>query len=114
MVDCTTLPNMANRVRTPFLNLQGAAGGGVAAPPPPTANNFILAHPGPAGAANNLARENQQCIAHAALAGVGGIVYINEVEAKIMHHPRNHDNIDALDGINSAMLKATRMISTAI
>jgi hypothetical protein len=57
---------------------------------------------------------NQQRVANAAVAGVGGVVYIDEVEAETMRRPRNRDNIDALDGINSAMLQATRMISAAI
>ena len=106
--------NQQRGVRTPFLNPQGAAGGGAAAPPPPAANNLLPAHPGPAGAANNLARVNQQRVANAAVAGVGGVIYIDEVEAETMRRPRNRDNIDALDGINSAMLQATRMISAAI
>ena len=101
-------------MRTPFLNPQGTAGGGAAAPPPPRANNLLPAHPGPAGAANNMARENQRRIANAAVAGVGGTVYIDKLEAETMRRPRNRDNIDALDGINSAMLEATRMISAAI
>ncbi len=74
----------------------------------------LPAHPGPAGAASNLARMNQQHVANAAVAGVGGVVYIDEVEAETMRRPLNRDNIDALDGINSAMLQATRMISAAI
>jgi hypothetical protein len=57
---------------------------------------------------------NQQRVANAAVAGVGGVIYIDEVEAETMRRPRNRDNIDALDGINSAMLQATRMISAAI
>ena len=114
VVDCTAPTNVANGVRTPFLNPQGAAGGGAAAPPPPAAINLLPAHPGQAGAANNLARVNQQRVANAAVAGVGGVVYIDEVEAETMRRPRNRDNIDALDGINSAMLQATRMISAAI
>ena len=60
-----------------------------------------------ADAANNLvaSRQNrQQRVANAAVAGVGGAIYIDEVEAKSMHHPRNRDNIEALNGINDAML----------
>ena len=132
--NCTAPPNGANGLRTPFLLPQGAAGGGAAAPPRPAANNLLLAHPGPAGAANNLAASNQLLLAHpgpagaannlaasnqqrvanAAVAGVGGVVYIDEVEAETMRRPRNRDNIEALDGINNAMLQATRMISQAI
>ena len=114
-------PNVANGVHTPFLlpMIAGgrAVGGGAAVPPPPAANNLLLAHPGPAGAANNLAasRQNQQRrVANAAVAGVGGVIYIDEVEAESMRRPRNRDNIEALDGINNAMLQATRMISQAI
>ena len=94
----------------------GATGGGAAVLPPPAANNLLLAHPGPAGAANNLAasRQNQQRVANAAVAGVGGVIYIDEVDAESMCHPRIRDNIEALDGINNAMLQATRMISQAI
>ena len=111
---------MANGVHTPFLLLPlgGATDGGAAAgiPPPPSANNLLLAHPGPAGAANNLAasRQNQQRVANAAVAGVDGIIYIDEVDAESMRRPQNRDNIEALDGINNAMLQATRMISQAI
>ena len=112
--NCTAPPNGANGLRTPFLLPQGAAGGGAAAPPRPAANNLLLAHPGPAGAANNLAASNQQRVANAAVAGVGGVVYIDEVEAETMRRPRNRDNIEALNGINNAMLQATRMISQAI
>jgi hypothetical protein len=54
-------------------------------------------------------RQNQLRVANAAVAGVGGVIYINEVDAK-----RNRDNIEALDGINNAMLQATHMISQAI
>ena len=116
----TAPPNVANGVHTPFLLLPlgGATDGGAAAgvPPPPAANNRLLAHPGPAGAANNLAasRQNQQRVANAAVAGVDGIIYIDEVDAESMRRPRNRDNIEALDGINNAMLQATRMISQAI
>jgi hypothetical protein len=60
-------------------------------------------------------RQNQQRrVANAAVAGVGGVIYIDEVEAKSMRRPRNRNNIEALDGINNAMLQATRMISQAI
>ena len=99
---------MANGV-----HVWGVAGGGAAVPPPPTANNLLLAHPGPAGALA-ASRQHQQRVANAAVAGVGGVIYIDEVEAKTMHRPRNHYNIKALDGINNAMLQATRMISQAI
>jgi hypothetical protein len=73
-------------------------------------------HPVPAGAANNLAasRQRQQHVANAAVAGVGGVIYINKVEANLMRCPQNHDNIEAIDGINDAILQATRMISQAI
>jgi hypothetical protein len=105
-------------VHTPFLLPMGggATGGGAAVLPPPAANNLLLAHPGPAGAANNLAasRQNQQRVANAAVAGVGGVIYIDEVDAESMRCPRNRDNIEALDGINVAMLQATHMISQAI
>jgi hypothetical protein len=116
----TAPPNVANGVHPPFLLLplggatDGGAGAGV--PPPHAANNLLLAHPGPAGAANNLAasRQNQQRVANAAVAGVDGIIYIDEVDAESMRRPQNRDNIEALDGINNAMLQATRMISQAI
>ena len=119
-VGCTAPPNVANGVHTPFLPLlpllEGATGGGAAVPPPPAANNLLLAHPGPAGAANNLAasRQNQQHVANAVMAGVDGVIYIDEVEAESIRRPRKRDNIEALDGINNSMLQATRMISQAI
>ena len=88
----TAPPNVANGVHTPFLLLPlgGATDGGAAGvPPPPAANNLLLAHPGPAGAANNLAasRQNQQRVANAAVAGVDGVIYIDEVEAESMRRP---------------------------
>ena len=116
-VGCTAPPNVANRVHTPFLlPMGGATGGGAAVLPPPAANNLLLAHPGQAGAVNNMAacRQNQQRVANAAVAGVGGIIYIDEVDAESMRCPRNRENIEALDGINNAMLQATCMISQAI
>ena len=116
-VGCTAPPNVANRVHTPFLlPMGGATGGGAAVLPPPAANNLLLAHPGQAGAVNNMAacRQNQQRVANAAVAGIGGVIYIDEVDAKSMRCPRNRENIEALDGINNAMLQATCMISQAI
>ena len=94
----------------------GSDPGGGATAPLPAANSLLLAHPGPAGAANNLAasRQNQQRIANAAVAGVDGIIYIDEVDAESMRCPQNRDNIEALDGINNAMLQATHMIIQAI
>jgi hypothetical protein len=123
-VNCAAPPNMANRVHTPFLHplnvpcigVGGVAGGGAAVPPLAANNLILLAHPGLAGAANNLAasRQRQQRIANAAVVGVGGVIYIDEVEANLMCCPQNHDNIKAIYGINNAMLQATRMISQAI
>jgi hypothetical protein len=123
-VDCAAPPNVANGVHTPFLHpynvpciaAGGAAGGGAAVPPPAANNLVLLAHPSPAGAANNLAasRQHQQHVANAAVAGVGGVIYINKVEANSMRHPRKCNNIEAIDGISDAMLQATRMISRAI
>jgi len=109
-VGCTAPPNVANGVHTPFLlPLGGAAGGGAAVPPPPAANNLLLAHPGPAGAAlvgrTSSALQMLQWWVFAAF---------DEVEAESMRCPQNHDNIKALDGINNAMLQATRMSSQTI
>ncbi len=80
--------------------------------------------PGQAGAANNLARARQQHqreqrnqrrrIADGAAEGVGDRIYIDEVEAEALRRPRNRDNIEAIDGMNNAMIDATRMISEAI
>jgi hypothetical protein len=103
----------------------GAAGGGVDIIPPtinypPAAVYLLPAHPGPAGTANNLAagrQQQQNCnrrIASDAMEGVGDTVFIDEVDAKLLRHPRNRNNIGVIDGINSAMLQATRMISQAI
>ncbi len=84
----------------------------------PLANNILPACPGEAGAANNMAaarlqQPQQRLIADAAVAGVSGVVYIDEVGADLVRRPRNRDNIEAIDGINSAMLEATCMISHA-
>jgi hypothetical protein len=60
-------------------------------------------------------QQPQQClIVDAAVAGVDGIVYLDEVGADLVRRPRNRDNIEAIDGINRAMLQATWMISLAI
>jgi hypothetical protein len=59
-------------------------------------------------------RQNQQRVANAAVEGVEGVIYIDKVEAESMRRPQNRDNIEALDGINNAMLQATCMISQAI
>ena len=85
-------------------------------PSSPHSNNLLPAHPGPAGAANNLAasRQCQQRVANAAVAGVGNVIYINEVDADSMCCSRNGDNIKAINGVNHVMLHATRMISQAI
>ena len=48
------------------------------------------------------------------MAGVGGTIYINEVDADSMRHPQNRDNIEAINCISHAMLQATRMISQVI
>ncbi len=105
---------MANGVHTPLIlpiAVGGAADGGAAVPPPPTANNLLLAHPGPAGAANNLvaSRQNQQRIANAAVAGVGGVIYINKNQCVALKTVTTSKH-----GINNAMLQATHMISQAI
>ena len=96
----TAPTNVANGVHTPFLLLplgEATDGGAAGVPPPPTANSLLLAHPGPAGAANNLAasRQNQQRVANAAVTGVGGVIYLNKVDAESMRRPRNRDNIEA-------------------
>ncbi len=44
-------------------------------------------------------RQNQQHVGNAAVAGVGGVIYIGEVDAESMRRPQNRDNIEALDGI---------------
>ena len=102
-------------LNVPHIATGGAAGGGVAIPPP-AANNLLLAHPGPTGAANNLAasRQRQQRVAKSTVEGVGGTIYINEVDADSMCCSRNGDNIKAINGVNHVMLHATRMISQAI
>jgi hypothetical protein len=38
-------------------------------------------------------RQRQQHVANAAVVGVGGVIYINEVEAKSMRCPQNRNNI---------------------
>ena len=103
-VGCTAPPNVANGGCTLPSSFQWGERQVVVWLyfPPPAANNLLLAHPGPAGAANtnNLAasRQNQQRVANAVVAGVGGVIYIDEVDAESMRHPRNRNNIKALDG----------------
>jgi hypothetical protein len=118
--------NVANQTCSPFLQLTSvpfnaaavAAGGGGAAHCP-LANNILPAHPGEAGAANNmmavrLQQPQQRLIADAAVAGVDGFVYLDEVGADSVRHPRNCNNTKSMDGINCAMLQAMWMISLAI
>ncbi len=63
-------------------------------------------------AAARLQQPQQRLIADAAVAGVDGTVYLDEVGANLVHCPRNCDNIEAIgDDINHAMLQATWMIS---
>jgi hypothetical protein len=120
------MANIANGAHTPFLclinapfnALAGAAGGGKAIHRP-LANNLLLAHPGEVGAPNNMVAGRQQqsqqhLITNAAMAGVGGIIYLDKVRADLVHHPQNRDNIKAINGINHAMLQTMRMISLAI
>ena len=59
-------------------------------------------------------QRNKGTTTNAEVAGVGGDVYINDVEANSMHCPQNHDNIKALGGINNVMLQASDIISQAI
>jgi hypothetical protein len=59
-------------------------------------------------------QRNKRTTTNAEVAGVGGVVYINDVEANSMHCPQHHDNIKALGGINNVMLQASDIISQAI
>jgi hypothetical protein len=118
--------NVANQTRSPFLqstsvplNAAAVAAGGGGAIYCPLANKILPAHLGEAGAANNMAaarlqQPQQHLIVNAAVAGVDGVVYLEEVWADLVRCPRNCNNIEAIDGINLAMLQATRMISLAI
>jgi hypothetical protein len=45
---------------------------------------------------------------------VGGVVYLDKVGANLVRRPQNRDNIEAINGINHAMLQAMWIISLAI
>jgi hypothetical protein len=89
--------NVANGTCTPFLqptsapfNTAAVAAGGGEAVHRPLANNLLPAHPGEAGASNNMATGRQQqpqqrLIANAAVAGVDGSVYLDEIGADLVH-----------------------------
>jgi hypothetical protein len=92
-----------------------------AMPVPPLAPNVganLPAEPGQVGAANNGARAravaNQCFIANAATAGVGQPIVVDEADATAMRWTRCIDNIEAIDGLNRAMMATTNMIGEAI
>jgi hypothetical protein len=105
--------NIANGTHTPFLQpinvpfraAAGAAGGGEAVHHP-LANNLLLAHSGEVGFTNNMAAGRQQqtqqhLIMNAAVVGVGGAVYLDEVGATCFAAPKT--------AINSKQLMASTM-----
>lgn len=92
-----------------------------AMPVPPLAPNAganLPAEPGQVGAANNGARAravaNQRFVANAATAGVRQPIIVDEANATAMRRTRHIDNIDAIDGLNRAMMETTNMIGEAI
>ena len=93
-----------------------------AMPVPPLAPNAganLPAEPGQqVGAANNGARAraiaNQRFIANAATAGVGQPIVVDEADATAMRRTRRIDNIEAIDGLNRAMMATTKLIGEAI
>ena len=98
--------------------LQGLA----AMPVPPPAGGGtggrLPAAAGVNGPANNRGRavalQHQIFAANGATAGVGGPIVVDDVDAAAMRRTRRVDNMDAIDGINRAMLEATKMIASTI
>jgi hypothetical protein len=86
--------------------------------PAPNAGAVLPAAPRQAGAVNNAARERavlaQRLIADAARVGVGEPIVVDEVESAAMHQPRYIDNMEAVGGINCAILQSTAIIGDAI
>jgi hypothetical protein len=92
-----------------------------AMPVPPLAPNAranLPAEPGQVGAANNGARAravaNQRFVANAATSGVGQPIVVDEANATAMRRTRRIDNIEAIDGLNRAMMATTNLIGEAI
>ena len=102
-----TLLNLAAMAVPP----SASAGGG-------TGTGHLPAVPGLAGPANNRGRavaiQQQRFAANAATAGVGAPIVVNETDAAGMRRNRRVDNMDAIDGINRAMLEATKLIASTI
>jgi hypothetical protein len=78
----------------------------------------LPAAPGVNGPANNRGRavalQRQIFAANGATAGVGDPIVVDDVDAAAMRRTRRVDNMDAIDGINRAMLEATKMIASTI
>ena len=98
--------------------LQGLAE--MAVPPPAGGGHGgrLPAAPGVNGPANNRGRavalQRQIFAANGATAGVGDPIVVDDVDAAAMRRTRRVDNMDAIDGINRAMLEATKMIASTI
>ena len=61
-----------------------------------------------------MAIQQQHFAANTATAGVGAPIVVDETDAAGMRHTRRVDNMDAIDGINRAMLEATKLIASTI
>jgi len=88
--------------------------------PPPAGGGTggrLPAAPGVNGPANNrgcaVALQRQIFAANGATAGVGDPIVVDDVDAAAMRRTRRVDNMDAIDGINHAMLEATKMIASS-
>ena len=98
--------------------LQGLAE--MAVPPPAGGGHGgrLPAAPGVNGPANNrgctIALQRQIFAANGATTGVGDPIIVDDVDAATMRRTRRVDNMDAIDGINRAMLEATKMIASTI
>jgi hypothetical protein len=89
--------------------------------PPPAGGGTggcLPAAPGVNGPANNrghaVALQRQIFAANGAATGVGVPIVDNDVDAAAMRRTRRVDNMDAINGINRAMLEATKMIASTI
>ncbi len=81
-------------------------------PVPPLAPNAganLPAEPGQVGVAKNVARARA-----VTTAGVGQPIVVDEADATAMRRTCHIDNIDAIDGLNRAMMETTNMIGEAI
>ena len=117
-MDPGLLPSNSSPPPPQLPTLQGLAAMVVPPPDGSGTGGRLPAVPGVARPANNrgnaVALQRQIFAANGATAGVGDPIVANEVDAAAMRRTRPIDNMDAINGINRAMLEATNMIASTI